>query len=159
MALSMSAGCSIVVLDEAVVDHQLGRRDAEVRRAAAPSSPRTAASSFVKRCQRASVNFTSLPARSRDGDVGDPLAREQLLELRVLLEVELLVAELDLVERRSGDVDVAALDQLRHLPVEEREDQRADVRAVDVGVRHHDHAVVAELRDVELVADARCRSR
>jgi hypothetical protein len=64
-----------------------------------------------------------------------------------------MVPELDLVERRHGDVDVAAVDQLRHLPVEERQDERADVRAVDVGVGHHDHAVVAQLRDVELVAD------
>ena len=42
-----------------------------------------------------------------------------------------------------------------HLPVEERQDQRADVRAVDVGVGHHDHAVIAELLEVELVADRR----
>ena len=49
---------------------------------------------------------------------------------------------------------MAALDQLAHVPVEEREDQRADVGAVHVGVRHHDHVVVAELRDVELVENA-----
>ena len=75
--------------------------------------------------------------------------------MRVLLEVVLLAADLHLVERRHRDVHVALLDQLRHLPVEERQDQRADVRAVDVGVRHHDHAVIAELLEVELVAEAR----
>ncbi len=37
---------------------------------------------------------------------------------------------------------------------EEREDQGADVRAVDVGVGHDDDLVVARLLDVELVADA-----
>jgi hypothetical protein len=63
-----------------------------------------------------------------------------------------------LVERRLRDVDVAALDQLRHLPVEERQQQRADVRAVDVGVGHDDDAVVAQLVEVELVA-CRCRCR
>ena len=103
----------------------------------------------------ASVSFTGSPPRDGDLDVRDALAREQLLELGVLLEVELLAAELDLVERRHRDVDVPVLDQLRHLPVEERQDQRPDVRAVDVGVGHHDHAVVAELREVELVAEAR----
>jgi hypothetical protein len=41
---------------------------------------------------------------------------------------------------------VALVDQLRHLPVEEREQQRADVGAVDVGVRHDDDLVVAQLR-------------
>ena len=58
----------------------------------------------------------------------------------------------DLVERRLGDVEVAALDQLRHLPVEEGQQQRADMRAVDVGVGHDDDLVVAQLVGVELVA-------
>ena len=74
--------------------------------------------------------------------------------MRFLLDVLLVVADLDAVQRRHGDVDVAVLDQLLHLPVEERQDQRADVRAVDVGVGHHDHAVVAQLLEVELLADA-----
>ena len=43
-------------------------------------------------------------------------------------------------------------DQLRHLPVEEGEQQRADMGAVDVGVGHDDDLVVAELGEVELVA-------
>jgi hypothetical protein len=62
---------------------------------------------------------------------------------------------LDLVQRRLRDVDVAALDQLGHLAVEEREQQRADVAAVDVGVGHDDDAVVAQLGDVVVgLADA-----
>ena len=77
-----------------------------------------------------------------------------LLELGLLLDVALLVALRELVERRLGDVDVAGLDQLLHLAEQQREDQRADVRAVDVGVRHQDDLVVAQPLDVELVADA-----
>ena len=46
------------------------------------------------------------------------------------------------------------LHELGHLPVEEREQQRADVGAVDVGVGHEHDLVVAELLDVEVVADA-----
>src|SRR5690606_38111463 len=58
-------------------------------------------------------------------------------------------------EGRLRDVDVSALDELTHLPVEERQQQRADVRSVDVGVRHDDDAVVPQLRRIELVcADA-----
>jgi hypothetical protein len=38
---------------------------------------------------------------------------------------------------------------------EEREQQRADVAAVDVGVRHQDDLVIAELTEVLLLADAR----
>ena len=75
-----------------------------------------------------------------------------LLQLVLVLEVALFLALLHLVERRLRDVDVALLEQHRHLAVEEREQQRADVRAVDVRVRHDDDAVVAQLLDVELVA-------
>ena len=75
-----------------------------------------------------------------------------LLQLVVVLEVGLFPALLDLVEWRLRDVDVAALDELRHLPVEEREQERADVRAVNVRVGHDDDAVVAQLVDVERVA-------
>ena len=35
--------------------------------------------------------------------------------------------------------------ELRHVPVEERQEERADVRAVDVGVGHHDDPVVPQL--------------
>ena len=41
-----------------------------------------------------------------------------------------------------------------HLAVEEREQQRADVGAVDVGVGHDDDLVVAALGDVLVFADA-----
>src|SRR3546814_5435795 len=68
---------------------------------------------------------------------------------------DLGLALLDLVQRREADVDVAALDQFGHLPVEEGQQQGADVRTVDVGVGHDDDAVVAQLVRVVLVlADA-----
>jgi hypothetical protein len=53
---------------------------------------------------------------------------------RLLHEVALLAADLDPVERRLGDVDVARVDQPLHVTEQERQDQRADVGAVDVGV-------------------------
>ena len=74
-----------------------------------------------------------------------------LVQLEVVLQVALLAPLLDLVERRLGDVDVAALDQLRHLAIEEREQQRADVAAVHVRVGHDDDAVIAQLLDLEVV--------
>ena len=85
----------------------------------------------------------------------DGVVRQVHVERRVVLQVQLVLALLDLVQRRQADVDVAALDQLRHLPIEERQQQRADVRAVDVGVGHQDDAVVAQLvRVVFVLADA-----
>src|SRR5690606_24446766 len=74
--------------------------------------------------------------------------------LGVVLQVAFFAADLDLVERRLGDVDVAACDQRRHLAVEQGQQQGPDVGAVDVRVGHDDDAVVAQLVDVEVGPDA-----
>ena len=80
---------------------------------------------------------------------------QEAFELALVLDVGFRAAALGAEERRLRDVDVAAIDQLRHLAVEERQQQRADVRAVHVGVGHDDDAVVPELVDVEVLgADA-----
>ena len=72
----------------------------------------------------------------------------------VVLQVHLLLADLGGVQRRLAEVDVATVDERAHLPEEEREQQRADVLAVDVGVGHDADLVVAALLDVELLAHA-----
>ena len=46
---------------------------------------------------------------------------------------------------------MAALHQLGHLAIEEREQQGADVRAIHVGVGHDDDAVVAQFGHVEII--------
>ena len=109
------------------------------------------------RCQRLSVSLNVVPAGVGDHDAVELVAEQDLLELGLLLDVALLAALRQLVERRLGDVDVAGLDQLLHLAEQQREDQRADVRAVDVRVRHQDDLVVARALDVEVVADARAQ--
>ena len=105
------------------------------------------------------ISRRSLPAAllARAGDEHGLLEAgldQIVLERALVLEVGLRLAARHLVERRLGDVDVALLHQLRHLPVEEGQQQRADVGAVDVGVGHDDDLVVAQLRQVEVVADA-----
>ncbi len=78
-----------------------------------------------------------------------------MIQLVVVLDVGLLLAALEFVQRRLRDVDVPALDELGHLAIEEREQQCADVASVDIRIAHDDHAVIAELGDVEIVlADA-----
>ena len=84
------------------------------------------------------------------------------VEGRVVLQVDLLLPLGDAVERRLRDVEVVpggavshlARDHVVHLPVEEGQEQGADVAAVDVGVRHQDDLVVAQFVDAELVVDA-----
>ena len=80
---------------------------------------------------------------------------QPVLQLALVLDVVLGLAALGAEQRRLRDVDVAALDQLGQLAVEERQQQRADVGSVHVRVGHDDDAVVAQLLDVEVLgADA-----
>ena len=124
-----------------------------------------------------SLNLASLSSSSRISlscDGGEDLAvgeilklhllraerDEDAIELRVVIHVFLALLALDEVERRAGDVNLALLHELRHLPVKERQQQRADVGAVHVGIGHDDDAAVAQFGDIEcafLVAARRCR--
>src|SRR6266513_731271 len=59
---------------------------------------------------------------------------QQLIELGVVLDVGLLLAALDFVQRRLRDVDVPALDELGHLPVKECQQQSPYVASVNIGI-------------------------
>ncbi len=50
-----------------------------------------------------------------DTDLLQPAAQQDVLELRLLVDVLLLVALLEAVQRRLGDVHVARLDQRLHV--------------------------------------------
>ena len=72
----------------------------------------------------------------------------------LVLQVDLALALRHLEQRRLGDEQVPGLYDLGHLAVEEGEQQRADMRAVDVGVGHDHDLVIAQLFQVELVTQA-----
>ena len=82
------------------------------------------------------------------------LARDELVAMLEVARVDRLGAVGDLEQRRHGEEQVPVLDQRRHLLIEERDQQRGDVRAVDVGVGHDDDALVAQVGVVVLGAGA-----
>src|SRR3989475_10495617 len=86
-----------------------------------------------------------------------------LRQLAVLLLLGVGVADLfpsrDLVKGRLRDGEIFLRDHLRHVAEEEREQQRADVRTINVSISHHDHVVIAQLTDVEPLADAGAEGR
>ena len=100
-----------------------------------------------------------LPARRSEHGIFEAGADEEVLERALVLDVLLGSAARDLVKRRLRNEEMTALDELAHLPIEEGEQQRADVRAVDIGIGHDDDLVVAQLVGVELVADAGAERR
>ena len=75
--------------------------------------------------------------------IGQCHPQQVLLELMIILDVAFLLAVLDLIQRRLGNLDMAAFEQIRHLPIEEGKQQGADMRAVHVSVSHDNDAVVA----------------
>jgi hypothetical protein len=100
-----------VGLDQAVLDHEARGRSAEVG-----AQPRRPTLEIVECAREPPVlrlgELLRLPGAVRDLHVLDPLAHEEILELRLLLHVLLPTAELDAVERRHSDEHVAALDEL-----------------------------------------------
>ena len=135
MTSSASAACSTLTCSS-------------VRRPASIVVSRSSSQSISPRPLRRWNSFLWLGCSARNSVLGG-----------VVLQVHLLLAHDGRVQRRLGDVDVPVLDQLLHLAEEEREQQRADVAAVDVGVAQEDDLVVADLGHVELLAHARRRWR
>ena len=78
-------------------------------------------------------------------------AKQVGVQFDVVFEIILLFPLLDLVQRRLCDVDVTTFDQLRHLPVEEGQQQGADVRAVHIRVGHDDNAVIPQFVGIEFL--------
>ena len=97
------------------------------------------------------------PVRTYSAAFSSALVEQHGIELVVVLDVDLLLAALDFVQRRLRDIDVSALDQQRDLPVEESQQQRADMAAIDVRVSHDDDAVIAQFCRYR-IPRARCRS-
>ena len=74
------------------------------------------------------------------------LALAVVQRIEALLGLHLAVGcHADRIKRCLRDEDMALLDQLREVPIEEGEQQRLDVRAVHVRVGHDDHLAVAKV--------------
>ena len=86
-----------------------------------------------------------------EDDAFEALRDQIILKRLLVLEIDLRLAAANLIEWWLRDIEIPALDQFRHLPVEEGEQERADMRAVHVSVGHQHDLVVAQLVDVELV--------
>ena len=105
--------------------------------------------------QLARRQHLGLLAVGREGphlDLLDALVEEPLVHLHLGVDVELLLPLLDLIEGGLGDIDVTPLQKRLHLPIEEGQQQRPDVLPVDVGVRHDDELVIAELVELQALA-------
>ena len=63
------------------------------------------------------------------------------------------------VQRGLRDIDIAAIDEVGHIAIEERQQQNANMRTVDIGIGHDDDAMVAGRVAVVIFADIRANCR
>ncbi len=75
-----------------------------------------------------------------------------LIHRFIVFDVLFLLAFLHFVQRWLCNVNVAALNDFRHLTIEEGQQQRTDVRTIDVRIGHDDDAVITQFVRVVLVA-------
>ena len=73
--------------------------------------------------------------------------------MRVIERPVGLLADVDAIERRLRQEYPAVCDQLRQVPVDERQQQRGDVVTVGVGIGEDDDAAVAQPCEVEVLAE------
>jgi hypothetical protein len=135
------------VIDPALVAAELGAQELgeNRRRHATPRELGDQAAilgDVLQELQQRVAGHGNFRARHLDARAFHPRREEEVLELALVHQVLLRPALLDLEERRLRDEQVARLDDRHHVPEEEREEQRADVRAVDVRVRHQDDLVI-----------------
>ncbi len=93
-----------------------------------------------------------------DLGIGVKLLLQQLFLVLVVARIERLAAMRQTIKRRHRKIEMAVIDQLRHLPVEEGDEERCDMRAVDVGVGHHDHLVVCAIPARDSASHSRSRA-
>ena len=67
------------------------------------------------------------------------------------LDVANLFSLNDAIERRLSDINMSACHQISHMAEQERQQQRSNVTAVDVGVSHYDDLAIAALGDIHLI--------
>src|SRR5918992_3688832 len=113
-------------------------------------------------CRLPELDRVHLSEALEASDVGVAVgvqACQDLLQFPVVVDVKILALVRHLVEWRLRYVHVSGLDQLRHVPEQERQDQRSNMASVHVGVGHDHDLVVAGLLDVEGLPHAGAYSR
>ena len=85
---------------------------------------------------------------------------ERCFEVLLVVAIGVVLTPLNFVQRRTSNVDVATLHKFTLIAIEEGENQRADVRAINVSIGHDHDAVVTKIADIKFFAlNAQTKSR
>ena len=81
-----------------------------------------------------------------------PRLYQVIFQRTLIFQIGFRALPLDFIKRRLGDIEIAALNNFRHLAVEKGQEQCADMRAINIGIGHDDDFVIAQLFDIEIFA-------
>ena len=84
---------------------------------------------------------------------------ELLGQFFIAVGIPMLLALANLIERRLGNEHMTMLNQRFHIAIEERQQQRTDMRAIDIGICHDDDFAVTAFCQIKIIADARTECR
>ena len=139
------------LVDDAIGDDLIGDLDAQQ-----PSRPRV-----ERRLPQHLRHHLAETLEPRDLRVAASVGvlLQQPIAVRIVERPVRLLADVDAIERRLREEDLAARDELRQVAVEEREQQRGDVVAVRVGVGQDDDPAVAQASRGRSSCPCRSRAR
>ena len=92
-----------------------------------------------------------LPGGKRQSCIVTTAADEVILHFPLIFNVENGVAFFNLVQRRLSNINISALNQLRHLAIEKRQQQSTNMASVDIGIGHDDNFMIAAFVGIEIV--------
>ena len=64
----------------------------------------------------------------------------------------MIFSALNLVKRRTSDVDISTFNQFFLIAIEEGKNQRPNVRTIHVRIRHDHHTVITEIFNIEILS-------
>jgi hypothetical protein len=83
-----------------------------------------------------------------------PLLLQNAVALPIVQSPERFLADVDAIQRRLRQIHLSLFDQLRDVPIDERQQQRRDVIAVRICVGEDDQFAVAKPREIEVLTQS-----
>ena len=81
------------------------------------------------------------------------------IQRRLVFKINFRAPAAHLKQGRLRDIKIATFNQFWHLAEKERQQERADMRTIDVSVCHDHNFMIAQLFDIEFIATNACAQR
>ena len=92
--------------------------------------------------------------------LAQPRLNQEIFQSGVIFQIAFGALAANFIKRRLRNIEMTALDNFRHLPIEESQKQSANMRPVNISIGHDDDFVIAQFLDIKIFApNARAERR